>query len=236
MLIAALPAAFMALGFVRVSRRLPRIHQRRFSHADLKAVVLHWSKPTGLKLVAMISSYNMALMAILAMVPVYFQQRHGFSVEKTGVAFSSMILLGALAQPVLGRLSDRLGRTHVILFGNALAAALAGVAGLLGANLFIAIASLSIVTMTLTGIRSVLLAAAVDYSADREGTALGLAFSLLFGIGALGAWFGGLAANFMLEAAFLAAALFSLIATVVCAFTPFETNAEPKSIHASREL
>ena len=230
MLIAALPAAVMALAFVWVSQRLPRMDQRRFSHTDFKAVVLHWCKPTGLKLVAIISSYNMALMAILAMIPVYFQQRHGFSIWQTGVAFSSMILLGALVQPFLGRLSDRLGRRRVILFGNAFAAALAVSAGVLGVNLVITIASLSIATMTLTGIRSVLLAAAVDYSADREGTALGLAFSLLFGIGALGAWFGGLSANVMLEGGFLAAAGFSLIATVVCALTKFETNSVPESI------
>ena len=56
------------------------------------------------------------------------------------------------------------------------------------------------------------LAAAVDYSRHREGTTLGFAFAILDGVGALGAWLAGLAANVELELAFLLAAALALVA------------------------
>ena len=42
------------------------------------------------------------------------------------------------------------------------------------------------------GIRSSVLAMAVDFTGDREGTTLGLAFTLMDGIGGFGALLGGL--------------------------------------------
>ena len=212
---AAVPAALMALAFIPVARRVPRARTARLSAADLVSLVLAWRRPAGLGLVAMTSAYNMANLAILAMMPLYLQSAHGFRPVETGIAFSAMILLGAVLQPVTGRLSDGVGRKPVILAGNLTAALAALAVWLFGDQTAVALAGFAIAIMSLTAIRSAHLAAAVDYSGHREATTLGFAFALLDGVGALGAWLAGLAGNIELALAFLLAAALSFVAALV---------------------
>ncbi len=212
LLCAALPAALMALAFTRVAGRVPRGAATRFSLADLGAHLWVWRRPRGLLTIGTISVYNMANMAILAMMPFYLQSVHGFDSGQVGLAFSIMILFGALLQPYTGRLSDRLGRRPVIVAGNIVAAGAALTVWLFGGDVVIALAGLGVALLALTAIRAAHLAAAVDYARGREGTTLGMAFSILDGVGALGAWLAGLAANQGVGFAFLLAAAFSLLA------------------------
>ena len=217
LLLACIPAALMFLAFWPLARRLPKAEGVRISGRDLLELVGHWRKPRGLGIVAMISLYNMANLAILAMMPLYLQRAHGFAPLEIGIAFSAMILAGALAQPLVGRLSDQLGRRPVILYGNLLGAGAALFVWQLGADILFALAGLGFAVMTLTAIRSALIATAVDYSTKRAGTTLGLAFSLLDGVGALGAWLAGLAANIELTYAFLLAGTLSLLSAACAA-------------------
>jgi predicted MFS family arabinose efflux permease len=181
---AAVPAALMALAFIPVSRRVPRARTARLSAADLAALVRTWRRPAGLGIVAMTSAYNMANLAILAMMPLYLQRAHGFTPVETGLAFSAMILLGAVMQPLTGRLSDAIGRKPVILAGNLTAGLAALTVWLFGDQTAVALAGFALAIMSLTAIRSAHLAAAVDYSGHREATTLGFAFALLDGVGA----------------------------------------------------
>ncbi len=212
LLFAALPAAVTAFAFLAIVRRVPRARTARISGADLLDMLRLWRRPAGLRLVGTISAYNMANMAILAMMPLYLQTRHGFAPVETGIAFSAMIFLGAICQPLAGRLSDGLGRKPLILAGNLTAALAALAVFLLGGSILLALAGFAVAILALTAVRSAHLAAAVDYSSQREATTLGLAFALLDGVGALGAWLAGLVANLELEYAFLLAAGFSLAA------------------------
>ena len=205
LLASALPAALMFLVFRPIARRVPPAQGAGISGRDFLALLDLWRRPRGLGTVAMISFNNMANLAILAMMPLYLQARHDFSPFETGMAFSAMILAGAVIQPVMGRASDRFGRRPILLIGNLLGAAAALLVWQLGDQLPYALAGLILAVMGLTGIRSALLATAVDYSTHREGTTLGLAFSVLDGVGALGAWLAGLAANVELSLAFLLA-------------------------------
>lgn len=215
LLFAALPAALMAVAFIPVSRRVPQARGARLSAADMAALLRAWRRPAGLGIAATTAAYNMANMAILAMMPLYLQSAHRFRPAETGIAFSAMIFLGAVVQPAMGRLSDRVGRKPVILIGNLAAALAAFTVWLFGAQTAVALAGFALAIMSLTAIRSAHLAAAVDYSGHREATTLGLTFALLDGVGALGAWLAGLAADFELALAFLLAAALSLAAGLI---------------------
>lgn len=212
LLFAAIPAALMAIAFIPISRRVPREHGTRISLADLTALLGLWRRPAGLGIIGVITSYNMAHMAVLAMMPLYLQSAHQFSPAETGIAFSAMIFLGAVVQPLAGRFSDRIGRKPVIVVGNLIAAVAALSVWMLGDNILLALACFAVAITVMTAIRSAILATAVDYSSHREATTLGLTFSFLDGVGALGAWLAGMAANVEIGSAFLLAGVLAAIA------------------------
>ncbi len=215
LMFAAVPAAVMALAFAPVARRVPRAAAARLSLADLGDLVAAWRRPAGLGIVVTTAAYNMANLAILAMMPLYLQNAHGFRPAETGIAFSAMIFLGAVVQPLTGRVSDRIGRKPVIVIGNLAAALAAAAVWLFGGETVVALAGFALAIMCLTAIRSAHLAAAVDYSGHREATTLGFTFALLDGVGALGAWLAGLAADVELALAFALAAGLSLAAGLI---------------------
>ncbi len=203
--ISALPAAIMGLVFLRIAGAVPAGPQHSFSRHDVSGLWRIWTSRRGLALTAMISVYNMALMAVLAMSPLFLQQVHSFSPLETGIAFSIMLLAGALAQPAIGRLSDGIGRKPVFLAGNGLAVlACLGVA--LSSAPLPALIALIVTVGALYSIRSAVLAAAVEFAGGREGTTLGLTFALLDGVGALGAVLAGWVGNVDLHYAFVLAA------------------------------
>lgn len=203
--ISALPAVLMGFVFLRVARHVPASPRPAITGADLRALWDSWRAPRGLALIAVVSVYNMALLAVLAMAPLFLQRIHGLSLAATGIAFSAMVLSGALAQPLVGRLSDRIGRQKVVVAG-ALAGALSCAGAAAGGSGLAVIAWLVAAVAAFYGIRSAVLAATVEFGRTHEATTLGLAFMLLDGVGALGAALAGAAGNFDLHYPFLLAA------------------------------
>ena len=167
---------------------------------------------------AMISTYHMALVAMISMIPLYLQEFHGFSSSETGIAYAVMVLAGAIGQPFIGRLSDRVGRRKVIVLGNGLAAAAAFSVRFFEQEgwLFAILGALLIGVALLECVRSAILAAAVEYAGTREGATLGFAFSLMEGIGAFGAVLAGWVASFHFSHAFLLAGGLALLAVLAC--------------------
>ena len=217
--IAALPALVMGLYFLFLLPRVPPSPDGAMSRADFGAILRVWCSRTGLKIAGLTSFYNMALIALMAMTPLFLQSTQGFSSAAAGAVFSAMILAGALVQPLVGHLSDRIGRKAIIVTGN-----LVGAAGALGLFLDfgpLAIVGLLIVAVgALTSVRAAVLATAVDFARKREGTTLGLTFVMLDGVGALGSILAGAVGNWDLAYAFLMAAAFSLVAVLIAAATP----------------
>ena len=118
----------------------------------------------------------------------------------------------------MGRLSDRAGRRRVIVFGIAIAAVCALMIPILenlGLLLMIIIILLIGVGL-LEGIRSSVLAAAVEYTGSREGTTLGFAFTLMDGLGAFGALLAGWAAGIQFSHAFLLAGVLCTFSLILC--------------------
>ena len=126
------------------------------------------------------------------MMPLYLQRELGLGALATTVVFAGTLLLGSLAQPVVGRVSDRGGLHRPVVVGLCLTAVAALFAGLeLIAQL--TVVGLVLARGTWTTIRSCVLAAAVEITSGRESATLALAFTLLDGVGAFGVLLAGLA-------------------------------------------
>ena len=210
--LSVLPAALMGTAFFFLFRRIPSRHANTaLTRGDLMAFIVEWRSRTGLLLVGGIATYNMALIALMTMMPFYSQRAFGFSPAETGVAFALAMLAGSIGQPLVGRLSDRRGRFGIFASCSVLAAILSGSVLFLDTPLG-TIGVLVCAMAVLVAIRSGVLAMAVDYSSKHEATSMGFVFVVLDGVGALGAVFAGLIGDFSLVASFGFAGILSLSA------------------------
>jgi len=208
--LSVLPAALMGTVFFFLVRRIPsRQISATLTRRDLLTFIHQWRSRTGLLLVAGIATYNMALIALMTMMPFYSQRTFGFSPAETGVAFALAMLAGSIGQPLVGRLSDRRGRFGIFASCSVLAAILSGSAMFLEMPLT-TVGILACAMAVLVAIRSGVLAMAVDYSSKHEATSMGFVFVVLDGVGALGAIFAGLIGDFSLAASFGFAGVLSI--------------------------
>jgi MFS family permease len=182
--------------------------------------------------------YNMALIAQLAMAPLYFQNDHGLSPFAAGAIFAAILLLGSLLQPFFGKYSDireRKPMILIVLFGASFFALFAG----LSDGLYWAILGLLPAVAILTAVRPVILAAAIEHSGKSEATTLGIVFTVLDGVGMFGALLAGLVGEFELRYAFIMAAVMALCAGLVCLGLDFRVRvdsgeAAPSAVQPNR--
>ena len=227
----ALPAVIMGILFIPVAKRISRDNPGRINPIDFRGMARQWFKPAGVALMGMMILYNMALIAQLAMAPVYFQTDHGLSPFHAGLIFAAILMLGSLLQPLFGRYSDRRGRKPMIvlvLFATSFFALFAG----LSDNLYWAVLGLLPSVAILTAVRPVILAAAVEYSNKSESTTLGIVFTVLDGVGMFGALMAGMVAEFALGYAFILAAVLALGAGLLCLLLTFTGNDDARVIPA----
>jgi len=213
--ILVLPALIMGVLFVPVAARIGRENPGRALPIDFRGMLRLWSRPAGLALISMMILYNMALVAQLAMAPLYLQQEHGMSPLQSGAIFAGILVTGSLFQPLLGRYSDSRERKPLVLallFAAGLFALFAGFASSLGWAIFGLLPSIAI----LTAVRPVVLAAAVEYTTGSESTTLGIVFTVLDGVGMLGALCAGIAGEFELAWAFLLGAGLAFASAAIC--------------------
>lgn len=85
------------------------------SALDFKNLIVRWRSVRGIQLVLLMILYNMSLMAILAMTPLYLQTKHTLEPFATSVIFAAMLLVGTAFQPFIGQFSDHIGRKSIIL-------------------------------------------------------------------------------------------------------------------------
>ena len=217
--LSVLPAALMGTAFFFLFRRIPSRHvSTALTKGDLVAFLHQWRSRTGLLLVGGIATYNMALVALMTMMPFYSQRAFGLSPAETGIAFALAMLVGSIGQPLVGRISDRRGRFGIFAVSSVLAAALSASVLFLDTPLS-SIGLLTGAMAILVAIRSSVLAMAVDYSSKHEATSMGFVFVVLDGVGALGAVFAGLIGDFSLVASFGFAAMLSILAVGLIAGT-----------------
>jgi predicted MFS family arabinose efflux permease len=214
-----IPGVLMGLWFLTRMNTLPLQTTRTvWTRAMLGSVARDWASAQGSRIMLMMSAYHMSLIALISMIPLYLQSVHGLSSTETGIAYAAMVLSGALAQPFIGKLSDVVGRKRVIVGGNGLAAVAAFLAVTFdgAASLPGTLAMLLLGVALLESVRATVLAAAVEFAGSREGAALGFAFSLMDGIGALGALLAGWVAGSAFSNAFLLSGLLATLAVLAC--------------------
>ena len=220
-----IPTAIMAVAFIPIAAKVPKKTKSRISRADFVGIWQTWRTPAGMRFVMLICCYNMAAISLLSMIPLYLQTTYDLSISMTGIIFSGMLLVGALLQPFIGSVSDRIGRRPITIAGN-LIAALGAAAMFLSPNLFVLIVVQVIAVGTLVAIRPAILAAAVEHAGKKESTTLGLAFSIMDGVGALGALLAGAVGSIQLNYAFLLAAGLSIMAVILALGLPRAEKAE----------
>ena len=225
LLLAAVPAAALGLVFLALRERMVVPVESGARMMDLKDLARLWLSRAGLLLVTMISVYNMAIMAVLAMATLYIVNDLGLSEFHAGIAFAAMILAGAVLQPVMGHVSDTIGRRRVFAVSLLVAAPLGFLMPFIETP-WLALAFLIAMIGAFYGVRSVVLASALDFAGKREGTTLALAFVLMDGVGALGALLGGVVGDIDLAFAFALASVFAVLAAILAGLS---TLASPRS-------
>ena len=227
--ICVIPTVIMAIVFIPIAAQVPKRDKIRITRGDFVSIWQTWRNRAGLRVIFLISSYNMALMALLSMVPFHLKRTYELDISTTALLFSGMLLVGAALQPMIGGVSDRLGRRPVVILGNVIAS-IAASAMFFAPGLVTLVAAQAVAIGTLVAIRSALLAASVEHAGKKEATTLGLAFALMDGIGALGALLAGLVGTIQLEYAFLLASGLSLLATVLALGMPRPAQSTAASV------
>ncbi len=226
--ILVIPTLITGIFFIFISPKVPRHVNSRPTRADFADIWRIWTTSSGLRILALFIFYNMGLFAIITMTPLYLRANHSMSWMATGFAMAAMVLPGALLQPWMGKISDRVGRRPLIVFGNAAATGAAFVAWL-PTTFGLSFIALGVALTVLVAIRAVLLAAAIDHAGGREGTSLGLAFAFMDGFAASAAVLAGLAGENDIANAFLLASGFSLAAVIIAVTTPKPARATTDS-------
>lgn len=226
--ILVIPAVVMGVLFIPIARRIGTFTQKKMSALDFKNLIVRWRSVRGIQLVLLMILYNMSLMAILAMTPLYLQTKHTLEPFATSVIFAAMLLVGTAFQPFIGQFSDHIGRKSIILCVLLTATVFSLMAGFAD-SLLLFIGLIFVSAALLTAVRPVVLAAAVDFSAESEATTLGIVFATLDGVGAFGALCAGYAGEFDLSYAYALSAALSLASAVLCSqfvFAASTKNAE----------
>ena len=219
-----IPVVLMGILFIPIAQRISTSASRNLATIDMKGLARHWLHGRGVSLMLIMVFYNMSLMAILAMTPLYLQTEHGLSSFDAGLVFAVMLMLGAAFQPFAGQYTDRQGRKSLVmtaLVASSLFACLAGLSSSFSGSM----TGLLPAAVLLTIIRPVVLATAVDYSGKSESTTMGIVFTVLDGVGMLGALFAGLIGGFSLNYAFLLASGFATISALICLGLNFDFGA-----------
>jgi MFS family permease len=215
-----LPAGVVGLLFLRWHSTVGPSSERVAVIAGVRTLWAAWTQRAGMGMLLLMGGASIAVTALLAMMPLYLQQVHGYSLGRVGAVFAVMLLTAAVSAPLVGRASDRLGRKPMTV-----ACLLAGGIGALvlafGDNAVTLLFGAVLAGAALVSVRAPILAAAVELAGGHESAALGLIYAAMDGVGALGAVLAGVAGGVDLRYAMVfvaavsgAAAFLSLIVPI----------------------
>jgi FSR family fosmidomycin resistance protein-like MFS transporter len=217
--VSVLPPLLIGIFMVWWWRRIPPSRGERIGKTNLGVMWGAWRTPLGITVAGMAVACTMAFVALEAMTPLFLLREQAYSTALTGLVFSAMLAGGAVASPIVGRASDVAGRRSIavaVLAGSGLA----GLVAAFASDGLLLISALVVAGTLIVSVRPVMLAAALEVAPGRETTALGLAFSIMDGIGGLGAVTAGAIGSSDLRLAIAFAAAMSLVSMVFALALP----------------
>ncbi len=222
-------AGILLIGLVSVNRTSVA---SRVTKADLLELMRAVRQVPAMGVLAATALYNMCFFALLTMTPVYLKDVRDFSSKEAGIAFAGLMLAGALASPLIGSMSDRLGRKPVLLTGLMISGASLWLMTIVPGSVSL------VVTMVIAGfwlfsIQPVLWAAGLDVFGQREATVIGFLSVIAEGIGSLGSLLAGLIGEVSLEWAIVFSALLAFSTAVVTSVLHIRNprkSAEPSGV------
>jgi MFS family permease len=117
--------------------------------------------------------------ALETFLPIYLNEKAGFSTWKIGILFTAQILAAALTKPIMGRLSDRYGRIPLITAGLALGGITTGFI-LFSVNYIVLIVLIAIFGLGLATVTASTSALVADFSRSyNRGGAMGILSSIM---------------------------------------------------------
>jgi MFS family permease len=212
--ISTIPSIIMGLIFFRLAPMVMAPTKELDYNLDRQSLLRSVIKPEVLLILFMFLLHNMAIVAFMGMGPLYFQEVKGFSSSMTGLAFSLFLIGGAVAAPLVGNLSDRVGRKVIIMVGLIAGGFCTGLIIFASSNISI-LPLLIIAGLLMLSNRSVIIAMALEKIGHRESTVLGVISSFAEGFAALGAVLAGILGGIDLQYAIIFAAILSISAGLV---------------------
>ena len=227
MQITVIPALIMGGIFLRLRHWIRPPSNGQVSLHDLKAQArLVWGS-ASLASLGILGLYNMALMGLWSMTPLYLVEEREFSPSAAGALFSLMVLSGSLGAVLIARLIDRhSGKTITLLV--LVAGAISPLLIMWAPNLPVLIAALMLAGLAIMGLVPSLIAIVLSIVGGRQMVMIGLLMGAGEIVGALGALLAGLAGETDLRLSLAVVSAIALCNILLVAVHPF-TPAVPKS-------
>jgi MFS family permease len=217
--LSVLPAVVGGLLYLKIAWSINIPPTDSASRFPLAHILRAWARPEGVSAVLVMIFCGIGSLALYSMLPLYLEKERGFSPGLAGVAFACVLLLGAILSPILGHVSDRIGRK------------LLSASALIVSGIFLSLIAVAPTTVTvwltmlaggmlLVAVRVVIVAMVLDVSGRRETAVIGLILVVMDGFGALGAALSGLVGNVDLSLSIALAAGFTVLAGATALFRP----------------
>jgi predicted MFS family arabinose efflux permease len=231
--VGALPAlVLVAIGIPRREPRRPEDHIRERVHSDILLELLTRPPIAGTLLVSVLGAF--VWQGTASFLPTFLIEHRGYSEPAAGAVFSAYFVAQGVGQPLMGWLSDHIGRDAAMSL-----CMLAGVAGyalfVVGPGLASVAAATGLVGIAMSWGATMLPKFLDHMSVEEEGMGFGLVRTTYMVFGASGSVGVGLLADVAgWPAAFLALA--GILATVLVALTGAALRRRALAVRLDRQL
>jgi FSR family fosmidomycin resistance protein-like MFS transporter len=232
MAVNVLPGIVMAvLLLVYFSRPQPGDERGGAPPASLRSILQGFGVLLRNRTVSMLSIgsvfRSMTQMSLLAFLPLFLARELGYSAMGIGACLFILQAAGFAAAPIVGHLSDRIGRRQIIVASLAVTAVVLVFIALAGRSVAF-VFFIAFLGFSLFAVRAVLQAWLLD-ATPREMAGAGIGF--MFGMQAIGAALGPFLSGLIADSYGLTVTFYFLAATIVVAnlfmvFTPVPTRGE----------